>query len=701
MKSLPYFNRELSWLDFNQRIIALANSPDTPLLERLKFLSISHSNLDEFYMVRIGGLQQCTLDRDNLSNDPSGLDYATQLAACATRLAHMHQEQDISHTAIMAALQSYGIVHADTAELDEASRTHLETVFETEVFPILSPMALVDSKDFSLIFNRHLHVGVRLTNESKKTTQKIRFAVLPITRNIPRFILLPSRTNYQFVLIEEVVEMFAARFFPGEEIIETACFRIMRNADLAVREDEACDLLSEMEEVINARKHGHFVCLQTTATMSKTIREFLMRSMNIKPSFVFELQSPIDGSAFMHVANLSGYDALRYAPWAPCKTVFIPAGKSIFTRLATENILLYHPFESFDPVVKLISDAADDPDVVAIKQILYRTSSDSAIVAALMRAARAGKNVTAIVELKARFDEARNIEWARELEDSGVHVLYGVKRFKTHAKICLVVRREATGIMRYIHFGTGNYNENTAKLYCDASFLTADPDLGADATAFFNAITGFSQPQPFRKVEAAPLGLRQSIVDLIENEIEHKKQGHAAYIRAKMNSLVDPQIIASLYKASKAGVTISLNIRGICCLVPGVPKISEKITVISIVDRFLEHARIFHFCNGGAEKVFISTADWMPRNLDKRVELFVPIEDTVSAKKLTSLLDKYFLENRNAWKLSEKKGWQRGQLALKKAGANAQEAIYKETLMQMKAHHEHQPTVFEPHTALS
>ena len=526
-----------------------------------------------------------------------------------------------------------------------------------------------------------------------------RFAIIPFGRSATRFLTLHADRGYAFMLLEDAVKLMVDRFFPGEPILECVPFRIARNADVGMRDDLAADLLAGMQEMLTARKQGDCVRLEIAADASAATLAFLRESLQVGERDIFSIPGPLDLSALMSLAELKGFETLRYPPWPPQPSPLVDAKKSLFDILSQRDVLLCHPYESFEPVVRLVEEAAEDPDVLAIKQILYRTSRNSPIVAALARAARRGKHVTAIVELKARFDEARNIEWAKSLEQNDVQVIYGVTGLKTHAKLCIVVRREPQGIQRYVHFGTGNYNESTARLYSDVSFLTANEELGADASSFFNAITGYTQLPSFRKIAAAPLGLRDRLLELINAETERKRQGQKAAISAKLNSLVDPEIIQSLYAASQAGVKVRLNVRGICCLRPGVAGLSENILVTSIVDRFLEHARILHFLHGGDDRVFISSADWMPRNLDRRVELLVPIEDAVGRQRLIAALDTYFLDTTKARQLRADGSYERVKATGKRRGFRAQEQLYREIQQRVLEAQQSRPTVFEPHRA--
>ncbi len=720
-----FINREMSWLEFNQRVLLLARDESTPLLERLKFLAITSSNLDEFFMVRVGGLQ-LQHKAGVASTDPAGMTVTEQLDAIYERTSRMIQSQyETLLSEIEPAMRLQGI---ERIVLDSASVQHNEAasqIFDEEVFPVLSPMAVLDPSRFPLLPNHALCLCVKLAarpsdeaaeeEASKKRKEKSkrkdtqadeleeteRFAVLPLGRVLPRIITLPADNGHCFMLLEDLVAFHVASFFPGEEVLAVAPFRISRNADISLQEDSAADLLHGMKDLLQLRKTADCVRLEVDTTADASIVTFLQTCLRVGNRETNLVPSPLDLSALMPLSGLDGFEHLQFEKWPSQKSPHIDASKSMFENISERNLLLCHPFESFEPVVRFIEEAADDPDVLAIKQTLYRTSRNSPIVAALRRAAERGKYVTAIVELKARFDEARNIEWAQELEEAQVHVIYGVKNLKTHAKICTIVRREPRGIVRYMHFGTGNYNDATARIYGDISYFTCDHQLGMDASAFFNAVTGFSQPQQFEAIEAAPTGLRHKLLVLIDAEIKRKQQGQPAAIAVKLNSLADPQLIEALYRASQAGVNVSLNIRGICCLRPGVEGLSDRITVTSIVDRVLEHARIIYFKHGGDDLVFISSADWMPRNLDRRVELLVPIEDPACRKRLVSILHSYFKDTTNAWLLQEDGRYTRVKASKKKDRIRSQELLYNKACQATVEAEKKRNTMFEPHEPAS
>ena len=635
--SEQFFNRELSWLEFNQRVLDEGRDRTVPLLERLRFLAIAASNLDEFFMVRIGGLQ--TAIRRNRGNvDPAGLAPTEQLTAAASRVESMMADlYECFLNELDPQLSEIGIRRRHSMELTAVQMAYVERVFEEQMSAILTPVAVHDPAGFPLLQGRTLNVAVQLAPETGDS--EFRFAVIPFGKSDLRFITLPSDGGFEFILGEDLIEMFIQRFFPGKDIISSAPFRITRNADLSVREDDGADLLAEMEDILDERKDSFCVRLELSDQVTSALRDFLKSLLRIDDGDMYVVPGPTGFSDFMRLADLNGFGDYRYPRWIPQDSPRMELGASVFDVIRAGDVLLVHPYESFDPVVRLVNEAADDPDVLAIKQTLYRTSRSSPVVEGLMRAAENGKNVTAVVELKARFDEARNIKWARQMEYAGIHVIYGVRGLKTHAKACIVVRREPQGYVRYVHFGTGNYNEITAGLYTDLSYMTCDEDLGSDAVAWFNAVTGFSQLQELRRLVSAPVGLREKLQEMISLEAERARQGGDARIVAKCNSLADPAIIQSLYEASQAGVDIQLNVRGICCLKPQVPGLSDRIRVTSIIDRFLEHSRIYYFYHGGDRLVFISSADLMPRNLDRRVELLIPVLDDDCRQRLIQILE--------------------------------------------------------------
>lgn len=691
-----YINRELSWLEFNQRVLDEAACRENLPLERLRFLAITGSNLDEFFMVRVGGLQLLAASQSG-SADPAGLTPDEQLTAISDRTHRMVRHQYELLQEIETLLAEASLIRVQTADLVERQARHLDEVFSNEVFGVLTPIAVYADEPFPPLPGLSLAVCVRLEPPEDSEDRASRFAVIPFGRNVARFITLPAEGGYHYLLLEDAVRVHVDRFFPREKIAECVPFRVTLNADLALREDQASDLLSHMQEVLDARKASDCARLEISAEVSDETLAFLTSKLEVEDRDVYRLPGPIDLAAFFRLADVRGFDKFRDEPWPPQPSVAIDPSQSMFETLAGGDVLLYHPYETFEPVVRMVEEAAADPDVLAIKQTLYRTSRDSPIVAALAKAAENGKNVTAVVELKARFDEARNIAWANNLERAGVQVVYGVKGFKTHAKVCVIVRREPHGIQRYCHFGTGNYNEATARVYSDASLLTSDEDLCADAVSFFNAITGYSQPQTFRKLDAAPIGLRERLMELIEGETERSRQGQKARISAKLNSLVDPDIINALYAASQAGVKIRLNIRGTCCLRPGVKGLSENVRVVSIIDRFLEHARIAYFRHGGDERLFLSSADWMPRNLDRRVELLVPVETPALRKRLLHILAMYLKDNVKSRELRPDGTYKMLHPTERHPAFRSQHELYAEVCDGVRAAEQSRRTAFEPH----
>ena len=687
-----FFNREVSWLEFNQRVLDEALDPANPPLERLKFLAITASNLDEFFMVRVGGLQQ-VFDQGGTDPDPAGLTPEDQLAQVSWRVHHMTDIQHGCWTGIEQQLAERGVRRLLPESLSPEQTQHVQTVFYHEIFPLLTPLAASGEAPFPMVPALTLCLALRLQKPGQKST---RFAILPIPRNISRIIGLEADKGSPFLLIEDAVRMHLDLFFPGERIREAALFRITRNADMAVREDLAGDLLSQMRRVLTQRRESACVRLEIQAHASAECMRFLKSRLGVVARDIYETAGPLALSSFFTLGVAPGDETLRARSWPPSPSPDVPANASLFDVLAVRDVLLLHPFESFEPVQRLVQQAADDPDVLAIKQILYRTSPNSPLVTALARAAERGKQVTVIVELKARFDEARNMGWAESLERSGVQVIYGIKGLKTHAKLCLIIRREANGIRRYLHAGTGNYNEITARLSPDVSLMTSNPDLAADASLFFNTITGYSQPIKYRKLEAAPIRLRDRLLELIEGETARASQGQPAHIMAKVNALADPRLIEALYAASKAGVRVDLNVRGVCCLRPGVPGLSENIRVISIVDRFLEHSRVLYFRHGGEPRVFISSADWMPRNLDKRIELLVPVEDEACRARLVELLTTCLADTVKGHWLQPDGSYVRAKADGKDVG-RSQEALHEAARKRDAMATKNQALVFEPH----
>ena len=703
-----FINRELSWLAFNQRVLDQAFRSDTPLLERLKFLAITGSNLDEFFMVRVGGLKIQSRTHPD-TQDVTGLNPDQQLEQIRQRVLRMVDDQYTCwHQTISPALQAADVCCLTPDQLSSAQIEHLRQLFEDEVSDALSPLAVESEADFPLLSTASHGLcikltGPRLQSKSSKPPEHSsheessdRYVVLPFARNLRRVYSVSSSSGFHYVLLENLVEMFLEQILPGQSILECVAFRALRNADAAIDEEGADDLLSDMQAMLDARTTGECVRLDIADSVSDDTKRFLQTCLLCGEDDTYLIPGMIDLAALMPLSSIQGFSEHKFKPWPPQPALEFSEAEDVFEAIATEDRLLIHPYQSFDPVVDLLAAAAEDPQVISIKQTLYRASRDSQIVASLQRAVETGKHVTAIVELKARFDERQNIHWAQQLEKAGAHVVYGVRGLKTHAKICLIARQEPSGIRRYSHIGTGNYNESTARLYSDISLFTCDPQIGMDAANLFNAVTGLSIPQPLQKVAAAPIDLRDRLLELIDVEIANAQNGRPAKIRAKVNSLVDPMLIEALYAASQANVQVELNIRGICCLRPQVPGLSENIRVISIVDRLLEHARIFHFLHGGDNQTFIASADWMGRNLDRRVELMAPVEHPPCRDRLLDILDTYFADRSHAQEL-DASGHYQALSDNNEPAVRAQEKIYQSICERNRHQQQASRTTFRPH----
>jgi polyphosphate kinase len=622
-----YINRELSWLDFNLRVLEEAADATTPMLERLKFLAIFSSNLDEFFEVRVAGLQQQLYAGIEPQDYPAdGMDPARQLEEIDGRVRGQLAEHDrLLHDEVMPALAEAGIEWMRVAQLTDAERQHIEALFRNSIYPVLTPLAIDPGHPFPFVHNKSLNVVLLV--ESVESGQQL-FAVVQVPAVLDRVVVLPgSRDRVRFLLLEEIIAAHLGDLFGGFQVVDHSFFRVTRNTELTIDEDEAEDLLQTIEETLRQRMRGEVVRLEIVASGDDRFAEMLMGALGVGEGEVFRVAGPVDPTALMALLKLDGFRALRDEPLVPrVPAAFANAG-NVFDVIRKQDILVHHPYESFGSVVDFIERAADDPQVLAIKQTLYRTSGGGPIIPALARAAQNGKQVTALVELKARFDEENNIVWARELEQAGVHVVYGVVGLKTHCKAALVVRREPEGIRRYVHLSTGNYNPVTARIYTDIGLFTANPEFGEDVSGMFNLLTGYSRRRNWHKLRLAPVDMREQVIALIDREREHAEQGRPARIIVKMNALVEPSVIDALYRASQAGVRIDLLIRGICCLRSGLPGVSESIRVTSIVDRFLEHSRVFYFENAGEPDVFLASADWMPRNFFRRIEVMFPVED--------------------------------------------------------------------------
>ncbi|MDX2241171.1 MAG: polyphosphate kinase 1 [Leptolyngbyaceae cyanobacterium bins.302] len=663
-----YFNRELSWLEFNRRVLQEAIDPRTPLLERVKFSAIFASNLDEFFMVRVASLQR-KVEAEVVTLSPDGRTAQQQLDEISQQLHPMvAQLQDLFETELRPQLAAEGVFVLKYTELDKAQRRYLRQYFEERVFPILTPLAVDPAHPFPLMSNLSINLAIVLKDPE---TGASGFARVKVPDSLPRFVPLPPEVHprsdrpvvWAGVSLEQIVADNLEALFPGMIIEEHHLFRITRDADLAVQEEEADDLVEAIAQELGKRRFGGSVVrFQFAPTMSEFVKQTLIKGMNIDANDLYMTQGWLGMRDLMSFMSLP-LPHLKDQPWSPVIPKRLRAlneelaigedtGADIFHVIRQGDLLVHHPYESFSASVEyFVTQAAHDSGVQAIKMTLYRTSSDSPIIKALIAAAHNGKQVVALVEIKARFDEASNINWARALEDAGVHVIYGVMGLKTHTKVLLVVRQEGDEIRRYVHIGTGNYNAKTAKLYTDIGLLSCREELGADLTDLFNYLTGFSKQTSFRKLLVAPVTLRDRMVALIRREIDHCKDGKSGRIIAKMNALIDPGIIQALYEASQAGVQIDLIIRGMCCLLPGISGVSDNIRVISIVGRYLEHSRIFHFHNDGQEEVYIGSADWMQRNLDRRVEAVTPVEDPTCAQELKAILTILLADNRQAWEL--------------------------------------------------
>jgi len=678
----PYLNRELSWVEFNRRVLFQALDRDKPLLERLKFIAIVASNFDEFFMVRVASVKR-QYDDGNYTTCPSGLSPAAQLTELRIRIKDIISKQyECLTEEILPGLVSSGIVYHTSGAFTEMHRLYLQKYFRSELQPLLSPLRFEPDMAYINFQNLSLHVAFKLRlqqadgEETEKEKDKV--AIVQLPRGLNRIVYLPEVQDVLgFTFLENILIEFASELFPGYEVLENMVFRVARDADFAVEEGAGDGFLEAMEEVVQNRDRSQVVFLMVGDT-SSFLRETLQAHLKLETDNIFRLPLPLDLAGFMEISSAKGFDHLRDQPWKPVDSKFFPENESILDAISKGDKLLSLPYESFAPVVRMVREAANDPSVLAIKMTLYRTSGDSPIVRALEDAARNGKHVTVLVELKARFDEQRNITWAERLSEAGVIVVYGIVGLKVHAKALLVVRREEAGIKRYLHLSTGNYNDRTAKIYSDLCLFTCREDFTYEAGLFFNAITGYSAIPVMQKLSMAPNALKPKLLQLIEREAQKSGPDTPGFIIAKMNALVDIDVMDALYAASKANVQVVLNIRGVCMLVPGVPRLSENIRVLSIVDRYLEHTRAFWFQNGGQNEVYLSSADWMPRNLEGRVELLFPVEDVVHKELIRSMLDIYMRDNVQSWDLSPD-GTYRKNLPIGER-LSAQERLYTQTV---------------------
>ncbi|MBO6129394.1 MAG: RNA degradosome polyphosphate kinase [Pseudobutyrivibrio sp.] len=685
-----YDNRELSWLKFELRVLGEAMVKELPILERVKFVSITSSNLDEFFMVRVASLKDME-HAGYTKPDIAGMTPTEQLIAINEKTRELVDSQyNIWGKMLNPLLKEQGIILYDKYEdLNREQLEFIDSYFMSQIYPVLTPMAFDASRPFPLIRNKSLNIAALIEKKKDvagagRDSEEVEFATVQVPSVLPRFVTLPAddKNHDCFILLEQVIEHNMDKLFLNYNVVAASPYRIMRNADFSIDEEGAEDLLLEIEKQIKSRQWGEVIRLEVEATINKKLLAILKKNLGVNEIDIYKIKWPIDLTFLMKLYGIDGHDNLRQPSFKPQDNPRLRPGEKIFDEIKKGDILLHHPYETFNPVVDFIAQAAFDPQVLAIKQTLYRVSGNSPIIASLAHAAENGKQVTVLVELKARFDEENNIIWAKKLEKAGCHVIYGLVGLKTHCKIALVVRREEDGIRRYVHLGTGNYNDSTAKLYTDCGMFTCNEKYGEDATAVFNMLSGYSEPASWNKLVVAPLWLRNTFVNLINREISHAKEGKEAVIVAKMNSLCDKEIIEKLYEASQVGVKIHLIIRGICCLRTGIEGVSENIHVTSIVGTYLEHARIFYFYNNGAEDIFMGSADWMPRNLDRRVEIIFPVEDDTLKAKVKHILDVQLGDNLKAYEMTEDTSYVRIKAPRGKKQIGAQDTFCKEAKKQ-------------------
>jgi polyphosphate kinase len=676
-----YLNRELSWLEFNDRVLREGLCPDLPLMERLKFLAIVSSNLDEFFQVRVAGLMHQRAAGVQRA-DVAGMTPGEQLAAIARRAHRMVAEHAEAVREVLKELEEQGLVVLHLQDWTAEQRQWLRSYFCTEILPVLTPLAMLELDPRPLLPGLQLHVAAVLARgQAERPEESI--VVVPVPSRLARHVAVAGEGQQRLVRLEDVIAENLSAVLPGCEVAATAVFRITRDADVAVHDDDASDLLQAVEEAVLARRRRAAVRLELSAGADQRISRWLTDWLGLDAQDVYEAEGMLDAAALMELVERPGHEGLKLADWPPQPPRDLIGQEDLWAAVQDHDVLLFHPYESFEPVVQLLKLAADDPQVLAVKQTLYRTSGESPIIAALERAAANGKEVTVLVELKARFDEARNVNWARRLEDAGCHVIYGIAGLKTHAKALLIVRRESGRIRRYVHMATGNYNDKTARLYSDVGLITAHRDVAADVAAFFNLLTGSSETVGWSKLSLAPTGLRQRLVELIEREGQLAAADQPGLIRAKVNSLEDPEVCQALYRASRAGVKVMLNVRGVCCLRPGIKGASEGIEVRSIVDRFLEHARVFHFGNGGQDEVYLSSADWMQRNLSRRLEILFPVVDPRLRRRLMAIMDVFFADNVKARRLLPDGSYQ--PVGRRGRPIRAQERLYRDAVEALRA----------------
>jgi polyphosphate kinase len=688
--AVPLLNRELSWLEFNERVLDEALDERWPLLERLKFLCITETNLDEFFMIRVAGvLDQVWSGKVEPGED--GMTPTDQLARIREAVLRMEARQSRCLLSdLLPKLAAAGISILTWSDLSEPQREVASEYFRRNVLPVLTPLAVDPGHPFPFLSNLSINLAVEVRNPD---SGEVKFARVKVPAALPR--LVPLREilegkkkvrpeKAEFLLLESLIQANLAELFPGLEIVSSHLFRVTRDADIEIQEDEASDLLATIEQEVRRRRFGAVVRLEVAPRTPKRVRKLLLRQLEITEGEVYEIEGPLGGSDLMSLVKLDRPE-LKDPPFTPAvPSVFLMPDSSIFSAIRAGDVLLHHPYDSFGPVVEMIERAADDTKTLAIKMTLYRAGAESPIIPALVRAAEKGKQVAVLVELKARFDEENNIVWAKELEQAGVHVVYGVVGLKTHVKIALVVRREKDEIRRYVHLGTGNYNPTTARIYTDFGLLTSRPEFGEDATRLFNALTGLAGKTSYERLVTAPKEMHRTVLDWIGRETAHARAGRPSGIRVKMNALVDPRVIGALYEASQAGVSVDLAVRGICCLKPGVPGLSESIRVRSVVGRFLEHSRVFVFENGGDRQVWLSSADWMPRNFFRRVEIAFPVVDAELARQVVAAVDLTFADNVRARVLRPDGSYERLQAAPGAAAIDTQAALLEDARARMQ-----------------
>lgn len=684
-----YTNREISWIQFDKRVLCEARDKTIPLMERLKFLSITASNLDEFFMIRVASLKDM-VNAGYKKKDIAGLTVQKQLAMLNEVTHDLVNQQYTTYNRSLLPLMNQNNLHVieHHEDLAKEQKEYVDRYFEDNIYPVLTPMAVDSSRPFPLIRNKSLNIGALLQKKGKADAD-IEFATVQVPSVLNRIVEVPDKKGQKevrnVIFLEEIIERNMDKLFLNYDILCAHPFRIMRNADLTIEEEEAEDLLKEIEKQIKKRQWGQAIRLEVESGIHKQLLKIIKKELQIADEDIYMINGPLDLTVLMKFYAMEGFEHLKAKQYEPQIVPKLPPECDIFERIREGDILLHHPYQSFQPVVDFIRQAAKDPQVLAIKQTLYRVSGNSPIIKALSQAAENGKQVSVLVELKARFDEENNIIWAKMLEKAGCHVIYGLVGLKTHSKITLVVRREEDGIRRYVHLGTGNYNDSTAKLYTDMGLFTCSEPIGEDATAVFNMLSGYSEPLSWNRLSLAPLWLKDKFMNLIERERNYAKQGKPAHIIAKMNSLCDVDVISALYKASAAGVKIELIVRGVCCLKVGIPKVSENITVRSIIGNFLEHGRVFYFENGGNPEYYMGSADWMPRNLERRVEILFPVEDAGLKKEVWHILEGQLSDTQKAHILQPDGSYEKVDKRGKKHYC-AQEAFCEEAILQAKAY---------------